>query len=454
MRFVGVLFAVAITACPAYAQTAPAKPKPAAAKPAAKPAVKPAAPARAGYAALTDSERMAIQSDLIWTGDYNGVIAAELNDRAIVAVKAFQKRHGGRETGILTAEERAKLAQEAKPKQDNVGWRLVDDGTTGAWLGLPAKLVPQASAGKAGSHWQSGRGETQVDTFRIVGTTLAAAFERLKKEPPERKVEYNVVRGDFFVISGLQGLKKFYVRAQIKDAEVRGITILYDQAMEGIMDPITVAMSNAFFPFPTGQFAGVLPPGPPPRRKVEYGSGIVVSAIGHIVTDRQITEGCQSITVPGLGHAERIAVDRASDLALLRVYGAHDLNPAALGSEPARPSVTLIGIADPQVQSGGSAVTSVPAQVAQSSGALRPVEPAPALGFSGSAAVDTDAKVLGMVGLKAPETAGSAAAPRAALVSADLIRAFLYAQSVAPRSGQATIEETKAAVVRVICVRR
>ncbi len=51
------------------------------------------------------------------------------------------------------------------------------------------------------------------------------------------------------MVSGTQGLKKFYVRAFAKDGEVRGLTILYDQAMEGTMDPMVVAMSNAFVPF-------------------------------------------------------------------------------------------------------------------------------------------------------------------------------------------------------------
>ena len=289
---------------------------------------------------------------------------------------------------------------------------MVDDRATGARLGLPAKLVPQASARQAGSHWQSARGEFQVETFRIAstGTTLAAVFERQKKEPADRKVEYSVLRGDFFVISGLQGLKKFYVRAQVKDVEVRGLTILYDQAMEGIMDPVTVAMSSAFVPFPAA-VRGVLPPGPPPRRKVEYGTGIVVTAAGHIVTDRQVTEGCQSITVPGSrpcrtpgrgqGRRPRAAAR------LWRARARRRRRSAA--SRRAERASTLVGIADPQAQGGGAAVTTVAAQVAPSSGVLRPVEPAPAPGFSGAAALDADARVLGMVGLKAPETAGSAA---------------------------------------------
>ena len=94
----------------------------------------------------------------------------------------------------------------------------------------------------------------QVETFRVTGpgTTLAAVFEQQKKEPAQRKVEYSVLRGDFFVISGLQGLKKFYVRAHVKDNEVRGITILYDQAMEGIMDPVVGRDVERLFAVPDG----------------------------------------------------------------------------------------------------------------------------------------------------------------------------------------------------------
>jgi S1-C subfamily serine protease len=468
MRLIGIVLAIACAAGGALAQTAPKPapaPKPAqASKPAPAPkptqAPKPAqapktAPAMAGYAVLTPAERMAIQSDLIWTGDYNGLIAADMGERAIAAVKAFQKRWGSRETGVLSATERQKLAQEARPKQEAAGWRLVDDDTTGVWLGLPSKLVPHASTAGSGSRWRSGKGEIQIDTFRNsgAGTTLAAVFERLKKEPANRKVEYSVLRGDAAVLSGLQGLKKFYVRIQFKDAEVRGVTILYDQATEGIMDPVTVAMSNAFVPFPSGAITGLLPPGPPPRRKVDYGSGVVVTRAGHILTDRQLTDACRSITVVGptarLGNADVVATDKTSDLTLIRLYGAGAM-PAVTFGDALPPSATVVGIADPQIQDGGRAVTSMTVQLG-GGGAARIVEPTPVPGFSGAAAFDAEMRIVGLVGIKQTDMA---APPRALLVPAPTLKAFLYAHSVAPEAGGAALDDAKAAVVRVICVRR
>jgi peptidoglycan hydrolase-like protein with peptidoglycan-binding domain len=320
MRYFGaVLLSFALMA-PALAQTPkpgpapkpPAAPKPAAAKPAAAAAPNPIAES---YAAIPEAERIAIQSDLIWTGDYNGTLSADFGDRAVAAVKAFQKKRGGKETGVLNPQERAALSAAAKPKQEAVGWRMLNDGVNGIRLGLPAKLVPQATGIAGGSRWASARGEVQIETFRIAapGTTLQASFEAQQKVA-ERKVSYRLLRPDFFIVSGLQGLKKVYVRGAFKDGEVRGFTVLYDQALEGTVDPVVIAMSSAFTAFPTG-FAAA----PPPRRKVEYGTGIVIGAGGHIVTTREVTDACQVITLAGLGPAELVAEDKTASGAAARV---------------------------------------------------------------------------------------------------------------------------------------
>ena len=86
---------------------------------------------------------------------------------------------------------------------------------------------------------------------------------------------------------------------------MRGFTMLYDQAMEGIVAPVMVAMVSAFSPFPerSAPFAAL-------AKSVEYGTGLVVSAQGHIVTDVKLTEGCQVIVAAGLGDADRVAEDK------------------------------------------------------------------------------------------------------------------------------------------------
>jgi hypothetical protein len=346
---------------------------------------------------------------------------------------------------VLNAQERAQLAAVSKAKQAQVGWRMIDDAATGAQLGLPSKQVPVALAGKAGTRWTSAQGQVQIETFRIrePGTTLALVYERQKKEPPTRKLAVNLLRPDFFILAGLQGLKKFYVRAEIKDGEVRGLTILYDQANEPIMEPVAVVMSSTFVPFPG--VAGAAHVGAQPRRKVEYGTGIVVSAAGHILTDRQVTDGCNVIVVSGYGDADRQGEDK--DLALLRIHGAPDLAPAAFAVDlPKPPNVTLVGIADPQTQDGGGAVSTL---VARLNGDL--LEPSPQPGFSGGAVLDGQGRLVGMVLRK--HLMGPAQPP-ATVVTAQAVGVFLAGQQLAPASGRASLGAAKAAVVRVICVRK
>jgi peptidoglycan hydrolase-like protein with peptidoglycan-binding domain len=400
--------------------------------------------------AMAQAERLAIQSDLAWVGQYNGAITGDVSERMVAAIKEFQKQRGAKQTGVLNPQERSVLAETARRRQDNVGWKIVTEAGTGARLGVPTKLVPQQSSDANGAKWTSPTGTIQIQLARRkqANPTTAKLAEQEKKEPAGRAIDYTVVKPDFFVLSGMQGLKKFYVRGTFKADEVRILTILYDQATEGTVEPVVIAMSSAFNPFPAGS-------GPPPRKTVEYGTGVVVSDDGAIVADREITDGCLAITIGGFGSADQVADDKDHGLALLRIYGARGLKPLGLSNGAAKSTVDLFGIADPQNQGGGSAASSVKAAAAQIGGdGDVALSPPPAIGFSGAAALDADGKFAGVALLKPALVAGPATATPAAqavLVSADTVREFLKANGVNDSGGSA---DARAAVLRVICVKK
>src|SRR5437764_9464820 len=226
--------------------------------------------------AMAQAERLALQSDLARVGQYNGAITGDISERMVNAIKEFQKGRGGKPTGVLNPQERGVLADTAKRKQESVGWKIAVDPGTGVRLGIPTKLVPQQASDANGTKWTSPTGTIQIQLARRkeAGPVTAKLAEREKKEPG-RSIDYTVVKPDFFVLSGLQGLKEFYLRGTLKGDEVRILTILYDQATENTVEPVVIAMSSAFNAFPSGaQTAG------PPRKTVEYGTGIVVSDDG------------------------------------------------------------------------------------------------------------------------------------------------------------------------------
>ena len=445
--------ALAFSGISAQAQLTPPSTAGATAKPVTTVPIRPALQKPQDTAnAMGQAERLALQSDLAWVGQYNGAITGDVSERMVNAIKEFQKSRGAKQTGVLNPQERGILADTARRKQESVGWKIVTDPLTGVRLGIPTRLVPQQASDANGTKWTSPTGTIQIQLARRkeAGPVTAKLAEREKKEPG-RNIDYTVVKPDFFVLSGLQGLKKFYLRGTFKGDEVRILTILYDQATENTVEPVVIAMSSAFNAFPAAaQIAG-----PPPRKTVEYGTGVVVGDDGAIIADRQITDGCLTIAIAGFGNADRVAEDKEHDLALLRIYGARGLKALNLANAATKTALDLTGIADPQNQGGGAAVTSVKASVEQSGGNSDvALTPAPALGFSGAAALDSDGKFAGVALLKPVQVAGSTngvPAAQAVLVTADTVRGFLKTNGVTAAGGST---DARASVVRVICVRK
>lgn len=340
------------------------------------------------------------------------------------------------------------LSKRAEAVPDRFGWRVVGDPATGIRIGLPTKLVPQAHDAPQGTRWSSAHGEIQVETFRIKqpGLTLSELFEREKHEPGSRKVMHRALDDDGFVVSGMQGLKYFSVRARMRGGEIRGFTLLFDQAMQGIVAPVIGAMASAFAPFPerNAPFAVLAKP-------VEYGTGLVVSRRGDIVTTRKVADGCRVIVVPGIGPAERVAVDRAEGLALLRVYGQDELAALPLPATATPNDVTLIGFPDPKDQNGARKPIEIGAQLSGRALDLR--RPVPVAGLSGAVALDQDGRVVGMMEMRTAVLAsnGPATAP-VRLIPTATIRTFLTMHDV-PMAA-ASDAKARDAVVQVICVRK
>ncbi|HET7847963.1 MAG TPA: serine protease [Pseudolabrys sp.] len=405
-----------------------------------------AAPA-APIPAIPHDEQLAIQSALMWAGDLAG--SASGDDAMREAVRSFQKRKKYKVTGILTEAQRAELAAAARERESEYGWRVVIDPATGVRIGLPAKMLPHARPEGTGTRWSSTHGEVQVATFRIKAgrVTLAALFEQEKRKS-SRRIESSALRDDSFSINGSQGLKNFSVRAQARDGEIRGYTILYDQMMETIVSPVASAMESTFSPFATRTA-----PLAAPARKVQYGSGIVVGADGYVLTDRRNTGDCQVIVAAGLGDAEPIAEDNDTGLALLRVYGARGLRAAAFFLPSRRGALTLIGIPDPQEQDGSGKPAEIKARMTgENEIELR--DSIPIAGFSGAAATDEQGRVLGMVETRGAVLASTRPAlPPLRLVGADAVRKFLDDNKV-PHPAASAGNDVKASLVRVICVRQ
>jgi len=71
--------------------------------------------------AMAQGERLALQSDLAWVGEYNGAITGDVSERMVAAINEYQNIKGAKPTGVLNPQERAVLAETARRRQENVG---------------------------------------------------------------------------------------------------------------------------------------------------------------------------------------------------------------------------------------------------------------------------------------------------------------------------------------------
>src|SRR5215217_9213989 len=139
--------ALAFSGVSAQAQLTPPSTAGATAKPVTTVPIRPALQKPEETAnAMAQAERLALQSDLAWVGQYNGAITGDVSERMVNAIKEFQKSRGAKQTGVLNPQERGTLADTAKKKQESVGWKIVTDPSTGVRLGIPTKLVPQQAS--------------------------------------------------------------------------------------------------------------------------------------------------------------------------------------------------------------------------------------------------------------------------------------------------------------------
>ncbi|MGL4975829.1 MAG: trypsin-like peptidase domain-containing protein [Bosea sp. (in: a-proteobacteria)] len=225
------------------------------AAPPAAPALDPAvAASKSAFERLDEAERKAIQNELIWTGDFNGVAGGEFGKRTYDAMLAFERRtKSPAADGILNPAERSALQRDAKAARDGQRWTQVRDERTGVSLGMPMAVLTQKVPVELGQVYRSADGSVSVEMASIRNTeagALQALFDQLRADKPGRKVTYRLSRPDWFVVSGEEGPRRFYTRIASGPAGLRGYTFRYPAAEAARYERLMIAMANSFEPFP------------------------------------------------------------------------------------------------------------------------------------------------------------------------------------------------------------
>lgn len=371
------------------------------------------AAAQAGFEALPEAERKAIQNDLIWAGQFNGAVSGSYGPLTFRAINAFKGTRGPAD-GLLPPAERAALAKAAQAARDAAGFKVLADDKTGVQIGIPQKLLPKRDVTPSGgSRWQSADEKVTLDTSTTPpgGDDLAAIFEKAITVSPNspRKITYKLLRPDFFVVTGETPTGRFYRRLSAGPQGLRGFSIGYDKALAPTVDKLVIAIAASFEPFPTGAVpaqpsavAGTAASSssglssllaPAARSNERYGVALALNERVALSVAAAV-DNCRALRV-GNRNAKLRLKDDASGLVLLDLEGTGVAKPPGLRSEAAGASEALVLVAFGN-DAGKRVAVALPGQGVQAGGkpALKaPLQP----GQAGAPAFDRQGRIVGIV---------------------------------------------------------
>lgn len=208
------------------------------------------ADAIAREARFSEEERRAVQSALLWTGDYTDRIDGVFGPNTRGAIRAFQERQGVLVTGYLTGTEIAALVEEGSARREAAGWRILDDAPNGIRTGLATAFFDAPEETNLGLRLD-GRGPGRGALLSLLSRTGGA---------PTLDDLYDTARNDLlggadfvetrsrtgFVISGRSGDRVIHSFAERRGDAVRGFILSYPVRIADLMDPIARAMMASF----------------------------------------------------------------------------------------------------------------------------------------------------------------------------------------------------------------
>ena len=309
-------------------------------------------------------ERVRIQFLLVFTGDYAFQVDGTFGKLTYKALTDFQKHRDFYPNGVLDSEQMQILQRDGLDLVERVGFETYLDAIAGLQLGVPGKLFEPFTRTQRGHLWRAYDNSIELETLQVPAdeTGYAALYKRLTDTSDGRIVEHKRFRNDYFVVSGQQNGRDFYLRMMKTSSDSRGFSLAWQARHAVFMDRVAVAMSNSMTFYDgsgdkkpddekldavTSAPALKLPeedsrstPLPKGARKNAHGqkttssgSGYFLTTKGHIGTNAHVVGNCRSLDIPGHGTARLVRADTENDLAILQLDSGKSEHAAQFRSE-------------------------------------------------------------------------------------------------------------------------
>ncbi|KZM51984.1 peptidoglycan-binding domain-containing protein [Labrenzia sp. OB1] len=192
-------------------------------------------------------ERVRTQFLLVFTGDYTGLVDGTFGPLTYNALKSFQKHREHVPDGVPDARQMLILQRDGLDLVRRVGFETIDDTASGLTLGVPVKLFEAASMAGRGRHWLAHDSSIELETWRVPReeTGYQALYRRATRPQNGRAVDYKNFRNDYFIVSGQQDGRDFYLRVMKTPQDSRGFTLFWEPRHAVFMDRVATAMSSS-----------------------------------------------------------------------------------------------------------------------------------------------------------------------------------------------------------------
>ncbi len=309
-----------------------------------------------------------IQSDLSWIGVFRGRITGQLDFATRESIRTFQVGLGHRANGQLSSSQAAILRVRADAMRDAAEFSTEIVEWTGTRLTLPRgfygrPFVTGDNSQHVGFHGRDAAASSIVLHRHFIADLNTAEWLGVMRRSVEELNGRILLSGRIGRIAFMVAVEeesseedagqpdsqfRTYSVFEVGGSEIRGMNIRLLESHAAHMRPVVGEILASFEPMygkgvsrseiesrlRSGDFPGSDIQPPWSRAMIGNGSGSIVSADGHILTNHHVVSGCAYLTVNG-NNAALVGSDVRVDLALLLAPQLAGRNPVRFSDRPA-----------------------------------------------------------------------------------------------------------------------
>lgn len=304
---------------------------------------------------LNPEARLYFQLLLTASGNLEAVPNVSYNSRIHNAIKSFQRGWGEQQTGLLTKAQVERLVSVGAAVLDGWDLQAVRHPDRNRIIWIPIGIGIDAVRTEYGALMsERGQNRFRLSYEHFPSANLTSSYNAILQEMRASgdTIAFNILRNDFFAISGHQGRFHRYVRFHRDGSGLLGFDMNWStesapiygkrlataisgslwSSMTGAPMP---SMTVARYPWETQSEAPRSSASAPPKQQGRSGSaatespratggtGFFVTELGHIATNDHVIAGCSTPQVKIGTSANRngriVARDQINDLALIEI---------------------------------------------------------------------------------------------------------------------------------------